>query len=61
MFNRRETATILASLLYWREEMARQKPAIQRPYFKEVGLPKTRPLTPDAIAKLTRRLRKELT
>ena len=60
MFNRRETATILAALLYWREEMAHQKPAIQRPYFKAVGAAKARPLSPDAIAKLTGRLRKAL-
>jgi len=60
MFNQRETATILGALLYWREEMALQKPAIQQPYFKAVGLPKTRPLSSDAIAKLSRRLRKAL-
>jgi len=60
MFNRRETATVLVALLHWREEMAHQKPAIQRSYFKAVGLPKTRPLSRDVIAKLSRRLRKEL-
>jgi len=58
--SRRELATLLAALHYWSDEMARQKPAIQKPYFKAIGFPKARPLALDAIAKLSHRLRKEL-
>ena len=59
MFTRRERTTILAALVYWREEMAHQKPSIQRPYFKAAGKPNMRPLSATAIAQLAARLRKE--
>ncbi len=40
MFSQRELATLLAALLYWREEMSVQSVAIQRPYFKSIGMPR---------------------
>ncbi len=61
MYTKRETATILAALLYWREELSPHGPKIMRPYFKAVGLPRVRPLSADEIIKLSARLRASLT
>ena len=61
MYTKRETATILAALLYWREELCPHGAKIMRPYFKAVGLPRVRPLSADEIVKLSARLRASLT
>ena len=45
MLTKRETATVLAALLYWREEMSPYGPPIMRPYFQSVGFPRTKPLS----------------
>jgi hypothetical protein len=37
MLSKREAATILAALQFWREEMCPHGPTIMRPYFKAVG------------------------
>ena len=58
MYSKRETATILAALVYWREEeVVPHGRAIMRPYLKAVGLPRVRPLSADEIIKLSARLR----
>lgn len=56
MFNKRETATILAALLYWREEMVPHGRAIMRPYFKAIGMARAKPLTGAEIDRLSRRI-----
>jgi hypothetical protein len=56
MLTRREAATILAALQYWREEMCPHGPPIMRPYFKHFKLSRVRPLTGGEIARLCRRL-----
>ena len=61
MYTKRETATILAALLYRREELCPHGPKIMRPYLKTVGLPRVRPLSADEIIKLSARLRASLT
>jgi hypothetical protein len=57
VLSKREAATILASLLYWREEMCPHGPAIMRPYLKAVGFPRAKPLSSDEIVSLSKRLR----
>jgi hypothetical protein len=57
MFSQRELATILAALWYWREEMSVQSAAIQRPYFKSIGMPRAKPLVAAEIEKLAEKLR----
>jgi len=60
MYTKREMAAILAALLYWREELAPHGVNIMRPYFKAVGLPRTRPLSVDETIKLSKRLRSNI-
>ena len=60
MYTKREMATILAALLYWREELTPHGASIMRPYFKAVRLPRTRPLSADEIIKLSKRLRSNI-
>lgn len=60
MLTPRQTATVLAALLYWREEMSRQSPAIQRPYFRHFRLVRIKPLDAGEIEQLCRRLRATL-
>lgn len=57
MFSKRETATILAALLYWREEMVPHGRAIMRPYFQAIGRSRTKPLTDPEIERLSQQLR----
>lgn len=56
MYTKRETATILAALLYWREELCPHGAAIMGPYFKAVGLPRVKPISAAEIEKLAARL-----
>ena len=60
MLTMRETATILAALLYWREEMSPHGPAIMRPYFQHFRLTRIKPLTADEIEQLCGRLRETI-
>lgn len=39
-FSKGETATILAAMLYWREEVVPHGRAIMRPYFKAIDMPR---------------------
>jgi hypothetical protein len=55
----REIATILAALLFWREEMCPHDPAIMQPYFETVGMPSIEPLSADEIVVLSERLRSQ--
>ena len=57
MLTKRETATMLAALLYWREEMCPHGLSIMRPYFKSIGQPRVKPLSAREIAALSKRLR----
>ena len=61
MFNQRETATLLAALLYWREEILPHGRAIMRPYYAAIGKPRCKPLTAAEIDALARRLRAQHT
>lgn len=56
----RELATILAALLFWREEMCPHDPAVMRPYFEAIGRPDIEPLSADDVVALSERLRGEL-
>ena len=60
MLTARETATVLAALLYWREEMCPHDRAIMRPYFAHFGLSRKKPLDAQEIEKLCDRLRTSL-
>ena len=57
MFALRETATILAALQFWREEMCSHSVEVMRPYFDAVGMAHIEPLTADEIDGLMARLR----
>ena len=57
MLTLREAATILAALLYWREEIIPHGRTIMRPYFKHFKLTRIKPLTADEIEQLCQRLR----
>ena len=57
MYTKRETATILAALLFWREELCPHDVKIMGPYFKAVGMPRVKPLSADEIERLSARLR----
>ncbi len=60
MYTKRETATILAALLFWREELCPHGVRIMRPYFKSVGMPRVKPLSADEIKILSARLRADV-
>jgi len=60
MLTTRETATILAALLFWREEMCPHGRTIMRPYFAHFKRPRTRPLSAEEIDQLTRRFQATL-
>lgn len=57
MFNERELATMLAALLFWREEIASNNNRSALPYLKSVGRSQVEPLSVDEIKRLARRLR----
>lgn len=61
MLTKRETATILAALLFWREEIVPHGRRIMRPYFRTVGVARVEPLTGAEIERLSRCLRASLT
>ena len=56
----RELATVLAALLFWREEMCPHDPAMMQPYFETVGLPGIEPLSAGDIIALSERMLTEL-
>lgn len=60
MFTPRETATILAALQYWREEMCPHGRAIMGPYFRTAGCEPFTPLNRTEIARLSARLKSHL-
>ena len=55
----REVATVLAALLYWREENVPHGREIQRPYLEAVGKGHVEPLSEAEIHRLSERLRRE--
>ena len=57
MLSPRETATLLAALQFWREEMCPHSVDVMRPYFAAVGMPHIEPLTADEIDGLMTRLK----
>ena len=57
MLSSRETATVLAALQFWRQEMCPHGRAVMRPYFADFGLEKVKPLTVKEIGQLMDRLR----
>jgi hypothetical protein len=60
IYSKRETATILAALWYWREEMCPHGPKIMRPYFQAIGMPLAKPLSAHEIVTLSARIRTTL-
>jgi hypothetical protein len=60
MYTKRERATILAALLFWREELCPHGAKIIGPYFKAVGMHRVKPLSGDATKRLSARLRVDL-
>ena len=57
MFTTREPATLLAALLFWREEMCPHGREIMRPYFASLELEHVEPLSADDLERLSERLR----
>ena len=60
MLTVRETATILAALTYWQEEMCPHGRAIMGPYFRAIGCDPFTPLNRTEIARLSARLKTHL-
>lgn len=60
MLTLRETATILAALQYWREEMCPHGRLIMRPYYLAVGCERYLPLRRDELPLLVARLKSHL-
>ena len=60
MFNSRELATLLAALLFWREEITPHSTAIAMPYFASLELPPIEPLSHHEIESLMQRLKRML-
>lgn len=60
MLTARETATVLAALTYWQEEMLPHSRIIMRPYFRSVGCDTFTPLNRVEVADLSSRLRTHL-
>jgi hypothetical protein len=60
MYTKRERATVLAALLFWREELCPHGARIMGPYFKAVGMPRVKPLSANEIKGLSARLRSDL-
>jgi hypothetical protein len=58
MFNERERATLLAALLFWREEITDNGNTSAGPYLKSVGREGATPLAVDEIQRLARRIRR---
>ena len=56
MFSPREVATLLAALLFWREENAPHGPNVTRPYLEHFGLGHIEPLSIEEIEQLYERL-----
>jgi hypothetical protein len=57
MITPREAATILAALLFWREEMCPHDRSVMKPYFVGLGLGEQEPLSATEIEELSQRLR----
>lgn len=58
MSNERELATLLAALLFWREEIASNDNRSAGPYLKSVGRSEVEPLSVTEINRLARLLRR---
>jgi hypothetical protein len=56
-FTARELATLLAALLYWKEELCPHGPDIMRPYLACLELAHLEPLAAGEIDRLSARLR----
>jgi len=57
MLSQREIGTLLATILYWTEEMLPHGRRIMQPYFKDVGLQHLTPLNRRELIRLADRLR----
>lgn len=60
MFSPREIATLLAALLFWKEENAPHGPNVARPYLDHFGLADIEPLSVEEIEDLCQRLQRLL-
>jgi len=60
MLSKRELATIVAALCYWREEIIPHGRSATRQYLERLKLGDTRPLSAAQIVRLSKRLRAEL-
>ena len=57
MITPREAATILAALLFWRDEMCPHDRSVMKPYFEDLALGEQEPLSGTEIDDLSQRLR----
>lgn len=57
MLTKRELATLMAALCYWREEMSPHGRAIMTPYFRQLRIGRVRPLNTGELNILERKLR----
>jgi len=53
----RELATLLAALMYWRDEITQSGNQSASPYFNSIEMPDIKPLTADEIERLSAKLR----
>ena len=58
MLSSRETATVLAALQFWRQEMCPHGRAVMLPYVADFGLEQVKPLNVKEIGRLMDRLRR---
>mgnify|MGYP001373232904 CR=1 FL=1 len=56
MFDSREMATLLAALLFWKEEMMPHGREAMRPYLEQLGIESIEPLSANEIDRLSARL-----
>lgn len=57
MLSQRELGTLLATVMYWSEEMLPHGRRLMRPYFKDLGIQRLVPLNRRELARLSNRLR----
>ena len=60
MFTLRETATLLAALQQWQDEVLPHGRVLMRPYFQSIGCDRVTPLNRAEVASLSSRLKTHL-
>ena len=60
MFTLRETATLLAALQHWQDEVLPHGRVFMRPYFRSIGCERVTPLNRAEVVALSSRLKTHL-